>query len=197
MTAFEHLPQTINACGVEIPINTDFRASIAFEQMLQHAGTENDGWIEEMLRIYFLESSLSLIGTIVQHGSVDELFSAVMDFYRCGQQAPKREKKSVPVSYSFSHDEKRIYAAFYEQYHIDLFSLDYLHWWKFSAMFLALNDDTEMVKIMRIRTAEPDKHMTAKERAALRKAKAAYAIPDNRSQEQKDADFADGFASMF
>ena len=64
-------------------------------------------------------------------------------------------------------------------------------------MFSSLSDTTEIAKIMHIRTAEFEKGMTAKERAALRRAKRIYALPDLRTDAQRDDDFAAAFASAF
>ena len=64
-------------------------------------------------------------------------------------------------------------------------------------MFSGLSDATEIAKIMHIRAAEFEKGMSAKERAALRRAKKLYALPDLRTDEERDADFAEAFAAMF
>ncbi len=199
MTAFSKLPESICAGGVEIPIHTDFRASIAFECIMQDSGVSEENRVEKILEAYFDESALPVIESVCGMGKTDAFFDAVLSFYRCGEVTPHTvgDKKRQPVAYSFIQDEKRIYAAFLEQYGVDLYKIPYLHWWKFSAMFLALSETTEISRIMRIRTAEPDKHMSAKERAALRRAKAAYALPDNRTPEEKDADFADTLSILF
>ena len=45
-------------------------------------------------------------------------------------------------------DNDLIYSAFKDQYSIDLQEIEYLHWWKFKAMFDALKDDNKIVEIM-------------------------------------------------
>ena len=41
-----------------------------------------------------------------------------------------------------------ILSGFMRDYRIDLESVEYLHWWKFCAMFESLNENTQMSKIM-------------------------------------------------
>lgn len=194
---FAGLPKSITVDGMEIPINSDFRASIVFEEVMQDTRLTDEQRISGMLGAYFEESTLPAISRLCADEKAAELFQAVMHFYRCGAPEAPKTQKQERRAYSFSIDEKRIYAAFSEQYDIDLYEIKYLHWWKFSAMFSALSDTTEIAKIMHIRTAEFEKSMTAKERAALRRAKKIYALPDTRTEEQKDEDFASIFASGF
>lgn len=194
---FAELPRTITVEGTEIPINTDFRASIAFEELMQNPQLTDESLVSGVLDAYFDELTAPVISQICAAGKSVALFRAIMDFYRCGDPARPAGEKAEKRAYSFSVDEKRIYAAFSEQYGIDLYSIDYLHWWKFSSMFSSLSDTTEIAKIMHIRTAEFEKGMTAKERAALRRAKRIYALPDLRTDEQREDDFAAAFASAF
>lgn len=193
MTFFHNLPESIVVDGTDIPINTDFRASIAFEELMQDARLTDEERISGILEAYFGDAALPTVSRLCADGKAGALFQAIMDFYRCGAPEPPKPQKSERRAYSFSTDEKRIYAAFSDQYGLDLYSVEYLHWWKFSAMFSALSDTTEMAKVMHIRTAEFEKGMTAKERAALRRAKKIYALPDTRTDEQRDEDFAAAF----
>lgn len=194
---FAELPRTITVEGTEIPINTDFRASIAFEELMQNPQLTDEALVSGVLDAYFDADVAPVISRICAAGKSEALFRSIMDFYRCGDPARPAGEKNEKRAYSFSVDEKRIYAAFSEQYGIDLYSIDYLHWWKFSSMFSSLSDTTEIAKIMHIRTAEFEKGMTAKERAALRRAKRIYALPDLRTDEQREDDFASAFASAF
>lgn len=197
MTVFQNLPESIVVDGAEIPINTDFRASVRFEELMQDARLTDEARISGMLEAYFGDAALPAVSRLCAGGKAEALFQAIMDFYRCGAPEPQKPQKQERRAYSFSTDEKRIYAAFAEQYGVDLYVIADLHWWKFSAMFAALSDTTEIAKIMRIRTAEFEKGMTSKERAALRRAKRIYALPDTRTDAQRDEDFASVFASGF
>ena len=197
MTVFQSLPESILVDGSNIPINTDFRASIRFEALMQDARRTDEERVSGMLEAYFGESSLPAVYAACAAGKAEALFQAVMDFYRCGAPEPPQSSRQTKRTYDFIADERRIYAAFSEQYGVDLYAVPYLHWWKFSAMFSGLSDATEIAKIMHIRAAEFEKGMSAKERAALRRAKKLYALPDLRTDDERDADFAEAFAAMF
>lgn len=196
MTVFQNLPESIVVDGAEIPIHTDFRASIRFEELMQDPRLSDEARVAGMLSVYFDDGAAPVLQHLCRMGKAEALVAAILTFYRCGE--PERPPTGrTERSYSFSADERRIYAAFSEQYGIDLYAVPYLHWWKFSAMFSGLSDTTEIARIMHIRAAKFEKGMTAKERAALRRAKRLYALPDMRTDEQRDDDFANAFAAGF
>lgn len=197
---FQNLPTTITAGGVEIPIKWDFRASILFETAMQDLSLSFEAQTEAILKAYFGSEAITAIGRLVAEGKTEEFFSEIFRFYSCGRgPEPKHGEETKPGRpvYSFEHDENRIYAAFLEQYGMDLYTAENLHWWKFRAMFTNLPESCEIVRIMQIRGRPIDSSMPPKERRALRQAKAAYALPDLRTAEQIEADFAEGFSMMF
>lgn len=199
MTSWQTLPESITVDGTEIPINADFRVSAAFEELMQDPTRTDEQRVAEMLELYFTSQTMPMLQTLVLEGKAQALFEAILWFYRCGK-APKEDhvaSKNEPHPYSFAADEQRIYASFREQYALDLYDVPFLHWWKFSSMFAALGEHTEMARVMHIRTAKFENGMSAKDRAALRRAKRAYALPDLRTDAQRDDDFAAAFASAF
>lgn len=86
-----------------------------------------------------------------------------------------------------------IYSAFIETYQMDLQEIDYLHWWKFKAMFNSLNKDTKIVEIMGYRAIDLSKIKDKEEKARYRKLKKIYKLPDMRTEAQKEADFGNAF----
>ena len=88
--------------------------------------------------------------------------------------------------YDFEHDDDYIYAAFMAQYHLDLQKVEYLHWWKFRAMFNSLNDDTQFVRIMEYRAVELDK-IPKEKRAFYKRMKQLYALPLSQDEEQRQS----------
>ena len=68
-----------------------------------------------------------------------------------------------------------------------------MHWWKFKALFDGLNENTEIVKIMGYRSVNLSQIKDSEKRNYYKKMKRLYAIPDMRSQEEKEAEFARGF----
>lgn len=196
---YSSLPTAIDVEGEVIPIKWDFRKSIAFETAMQSPRLTPEEQLTKLLEIYFDEKALIQIDSLVKEGLAESVLGSVFSFYRCGKADVKSTSspKNKRPSYSFDYDSERIYAAFLEQYNVDLYKTESLHWWKFRAMFSNLSDGCEIIKIMQIRTRDIDKDMSPKERKALRQAKALYALPDLRTDEQIETDFADGFASMF
>ena len=79
--------------------------------------------------------------------------------------------------YSFQYDDDYIYAAFLEQYGIDLQDVEDLHWWKFRALFKGLREDTEIVKIMGYRSIEITSKMPKEQREFYKKMQSVHALP--------------------
>ena len=81
-----------------------------------------------------------------------------------------------------------------EQYHIDLNSTKYLHWWKFKALFNSLNEDVLFCKIMGYRAINLNKIKDKEMKKHYKKLKEFYKLPDMRSEEEKENDFAEAFS---
>lgn len=174
------LPDTVMVDGREFFIRSDFRISIMFELLIGDTELSKEQKLYQMLELYY--------ETIP--ANIEEAVEQVLNFYACGKQRKenssraKRKEITSPI-YSFEHDDGLIFSAFYDQYGIDLNDIDYLHWWKFRAMFDALKEDNEIVKIMRYRATDlstiKDKH----ERNRIAKLKAIHALPSNMTVEEK------------
>lgn len=182
------LPETVEIGDVEYPINTDFRISILFELMMQDGSLSNKEKMQEAIRLYYPE---------IPH-DLEEAVEKLIWFYRCGK-VEKAEKNTASqededtdmqerLVYSFEHDDRYIYAAFLSDYGIDLQDVEDLHWWKFRAMFLALNDSCEFKKIMGYRSMKITSKMSKEQRAFYEKMQRIHAIPiPDDEQEKYDA----------
>ena len=122
----------------------------------------------------------------------DDINSAIekmLWFYRCGKDLITSKRKGKGKSdikiYSFEYDDDYIYAAFMDQYGIDLQDIKYLHWWKFKAMFKSLKEDTEIVKIMRYRSMDLSKIKDKNEKAYYKKMQELYKIPISKDEQEK------------
>ena len=71
-----------------------------------------------------------------------------------------------------------------------------MHWFVFSALLKGLDDSTRLMKIMSWRGAEPDKEKNPKRREFLRKMKELYALPDRRTEEEKEQDIANALSEV-
>ena len=175
-----------------LKIRTDFRESIKFELLMQDNKIDEKSKIELALNLYYYD--LSKIKDI-QQSVIDMIW-----FYTCGKQEINVDKNKNGNTtdnnkqiYSYEFDDDYIYSAFLEQYHIDLNSIKYLHWWKFKALMNSLNENIQFSKIMSYRAIDLSKIKDKDMKANYKKLKKQYALPDMRTLEQKEADFGKAF----
>ena len=77
------------------------------------------------------------------------------------------------------------------QYGIDLNSIEYMHWWKFRAMFNSLTSQCEFVKIMEYRSIDLKDNMPKEQKAYYRKMKRIYALPSMDDEDKRTNAIAD------
>lgn len=194
------LPETVQVSGKEHRINTDFRASILFEEMIQDKNIteEQRFFIEELLNIPEFKGDQKKARLLAKYNSGLSLYysdipedlegaiSQMLWFYQCGKTEEQKQSgkgKKQEQIYSFAHDADYIYAAFMEQYGIDLNAAD-LHWWKFSAMFAGLKEDCLISKVMGYRAADTT-GMDKEQKKFYKKMKEIYKLPENVSEEDR------------
>ena len=68
-----------------------------------------------------------------------------------------------------------------------------MHWWKFRALFKGLDDNVQFSKIMSYRAIDLSQIKDKDEKLKYKKLKKIYALPDMRTQEQKETEFAAAF----
>ncbi|MEO1815337.1 MAG: Gp15 family bacteriophage protein [Acetobacterium sp.] len=187
--------QYIELEGIDYLVNADFRLFIEYEMIVQGPGT-----IEEKG-----SKTLQLVQRFFNgHNIVDQALAveAFLWFYQCGEENRSIKKSETETArrqrpvYSFEVDGALIYAAFLDQYRIDLVNIDYLHWWVFRSLMSALREDHEFKKVMGYRAMKIDKNMTAEQRKAFRKLKQLYRLPDYRSEEEKEIEFANSLDAL-
>ncbi len=166
-----------------LKINTNFRSFILFELLMQDNEISQKDKILLTLSYFFDE----------RPKDVKKAIEGVLWFYRCGEK--EKHSKSggngkQKQIYSFEHDAKYIYSAFLDQYGIDLNEIDYLHWFKFRALFEGLKSDNKICEIMGYRAIDLNKIKDKEEKKKYRKLQREFALPDNRSKEEKEQDFA-------
>ena len=190
----DEVPEYVEIDEIEYKINTDFRISIMFELLMQDNTLTDMEKVEIALNLYYPE---------IPHDPIQAL-EKILWFYRCGKEydteSPREGTEGTTQQqaiYSFEHDAEYIYAAFLDQYGIDLQDIEHLHWWKFRALFKGLKEDNLIVKIMGYRTIQINDSMSDAEKKFYRKMKRIYALPDNRTQEEKEKDFTNAIASFF
>ena len=182
----DELPKKINGNR----INSDFRISILFELLMQDKEVKNEDKVRQALILYY--PNIEKITDYKQ--AIDD----IIWFYKCGKEEKKvddelkenNENNKQKQIYSYEFDAEYIYSAFMEQYNIDLNSIKYLHWWKFKALFNSLNENVLFSKIMSYRTMNVNKIKDKTLRKNYKKLKELYKLPDMRSEEEKEEDFA-------
>lgn len=194
------LPEHVLVGGKKYKINSDFRVSVLFEEMIQDKNIteEQQLFIEELMNIPEFEGDHEKARLLAKYNSglalyypvipedLDGAISQMLWFYQCGKTEEQKQSgkgKKQSQIYSFTYDADYIYAAFLEQYGKDLNSA-YLHWWKFTAMFSGLKEDCLISKIMGYRAADTA-GMDKEQKKFYKKMKEIYKLPGNISEEDR------------
>ncbi len=168
-------PKALTISGKKYRIYTDYRVWMNFEEKL--IKSDNISFLDII--------SLIFVSELPPVDLYEEAVEQILWFYRCGQSAVNDSNgNSGKQIFDYDFDAGYIFAAFLQQYKIDIGEID-IHWWKFRALFLALPEDTEFVKIMGYRSISISSKMTAEEKAFYTKMKKLYAIPLPRDVQDK------------
>ena len=175
------VPNLVVIDGIEYKINSDFRISILFELLMQDVEISDDEKAILALDLYYP----------ICPNNQEMALEKLLWFYKCGKEIEDTNSKGIGGGnaeqiYSFEYDDEYIYSAFLDQYGVDLQDIEYLHWWKFKAMFKALKEDNEIVKIMGYRALDLSKIDDKNQKEHYRKLKQMYKIPDAISQSDKE-----------
>ena len=169
------LPDSVLIDGAEYPINTDFRVSIAFEEIILSGRALEQEAMVKALQMYYPDIPLNITAAVER----------LLWFYQCGKEGEKGAGSANSKRiYSFEYDSEYIYAAFLDQYGIDLQETN-LHWWKFKALFHALKEDNQIVKIMGYRAVSITNKMSKEQKDFYRSMKKQYEIPVSKSEREK------------
>lgn len=174
---FGKYPESVKVGENDIPVDTDFRIMVRFENSVRKSDSTE---ILSALSDFF-------------KGNIPANYMAAADaavsFYLCGKKPPENtenSQKNMKHCYDYDEDSRYFIAAFSQQYGIDLETAS-LHWWKFSALFAGLTDETELMKIMRIRCTEVSKINDKNERERIRKLQRRYALSEYRQKHYSSA----------
>lgn len=185
------LPHSVNIGEIEIQINTDFRFSITFEEMIKEYNLEEDEERKEFwdkaLKLYYPILNINFDKSTIEKknmfnfviDNVNEAIEKLMWFYRCGRDPIKNTEGQRPPKeeiYNFTYDEPKIYASFMQQYNRNIRE-ENIHWWDFKALFDGLNEDTEIKKVISIRATDLTKIKDREMKDHYRKLKKICKIP--------------------
>jgi len=173
------LPTEVTIEGEDYEVNSDFRTSILFELLMQDNSMNNKDKFIQALKLYYP----------ILPKDLNKAIEGILWFYRCGKDEVKNNNKGTGKStnvYSYEHDDDYIYSAFLDQYRVDLQDIEYLHWWKFKAMFKGLKEDNEIIKIMGYRSTDLSKIKDKEQKAYCKKMKEFYKIPSNINKDEEE-----------
>ena len=172
---------------IKIDFDTNFRIGIAFEIMMQNPKYSMQAKTYQALKLFYPEMN-----------KIKDTKKAIDDiiwFYSCGKSEEKTSQKNKKGKnkqiYSYEFDNDLIYSAFKNQYNVDLEEIEYLHWWKFRAMFNGLKSDNRIVEIMGYRAMDLSKIKDKDMKKHYKQLQEEYKLPDMRSEEEKEEDFAE------
>lgn len=168
---YSKLPRSVKLKNERVTINTDFRIFIDFEQEMQ--GKDKRGAINKALSRFY-----PAFFDICQNNLLNEAVDKFIWFYKCGKtnEVSKRGKNAIKSSqiYSYSYDDLYIWGTFNQLYRVDL-TRDYVHWWKFRAMWLTIPEKAIYSKIKGYRA------YTGKDKDIL-ELKEAYKLPPTEEE---------------
>lgn len=169
------LPKSISIDGLKFEINSNFRQSIIFEELILNEDISKEEVQDKAIQLYYKQPIIQSYRPLALQG--------IIWFYSCGrpeeEQLRKEQHNNTKSSdiYSFKYDDEYIYSAFLDQYGIDLQDIDYLHWWKFKAMFKSLKSDNKIVEIMGYRSMDLNSIKDKEQKAFYKKMQDIYRLP--------------------
>lgn len=179
----DDLPTSVEIDGVDYNISSNFRSYIRLELIM------NDSDLTEVEKLYII---LQMFYGDQKINNLQKAVDAILWMYRGGEEITKQEAADhiapKPI-YDFNYDADLIYAAFLTQYNIDLNSIEYMHWWKFRALLKGLSEESKFSKVLFYRTVKITSDMTKEQKKFYREMKRIHGLPDNRTEEDKEAEF--------
>lgn len=184
------VPKTVKVLGKEYTINSNFRTFILFELLIQDESlSEVEKGIQALKLCYEDEIPPDLNSAI----------EGILYFYRGGKEENEIQGRegngNYTQPYSYEYDAELIYSAFLSQYNIDLQDIEYLHWWKFKALFKGLSEEHEIKKAIKFRTMDLNKIKDKQEREYYRKMKEVYKLPISEEEQKRLDDLTNALLS--
>lgn len=196
----DFLPDTIVVDGKEIELFTDFRDWLQFNRLLNQKEITDEEVKEAfdcVIKKYVHVDPLNLIKGLMdfmnekEKVEIDETKPIKMK-----DLMAEKEEDAEPIGQpvlDYDYDSNYIYAAFLQQYGIDLRNAE-MHWYEFKALFSGLTEKCKIVEIIGYRSISDSSYsqMSKEERKRVKRMQKIYQLPDKRSDEEIERDFANG-----
>lgn len=199
---YEALPEAVEVDGALYPIATDFRDIVQLMDMLQLPEAEMPDEVKKEAAMQYFTvrrppSRVAGLDALWRFVTMQEVsLTAEKRRLRAaasGEPDPEEDAASGPAVLSYRWDAGYIYAAFLAVYRIDIFSVEYLHWWAFRWLLEALPGDTEIKQRMAYRGTDASKIKDKAERRRVQRIKNDISLPQ---RELADEDIGDALFSM-
>lgn len=182
----DELPEQWNG----YPIDSDFQTGILISQCLEDA---------ELTMRERLFTALSLLFPDAKKRPTIREAEEALEWFMTGFNHDRHTKKSVKKVMDFDVDQWRIYAAFLNQYHINLNNTR-MHWFVFMGLLGNL-EECSFSSVIDIRQKEITGKMDREEKKRLSEAKKVYSLsnhdePLTEEQKQIEADALEEFNAL-
>lgn len=181
------MPEYVEYKGIQYGIKTDFRVWINLEKIFY----SDMPWIQKVVEIFALCYKDSL------PPNAETAIRLLVDFYcggNCAIARNKGQKSSGLRVYDFEQDAELFYAAFMQQYGIDL-TKEKLHWWKFLALFRSLAQDTKLFSVMKWRAMDLSEITDKRQKDYYKKLKRIYRLKSHHLGSE-DGELAEVISQM-
>lgn len=170
---FDRLPSTATIGGVVYDVVFGYRTMMAAEIEMFRQDISDEQKMLNALNMFYIRNIPPDLDAAVDY---------MLWFHRGGEPARKgggSKRRTTRRGYCFLKDAPLIYAAFRQQYGINLRQTpnDSLHWWEFLAMFEALDENTRMAKVMYWRTCDT-KGMGKEQKAYIKQMRTLYSLEE-------------------
>lgn len=166
----DRFPEAVTVDGRAYPVRTGFRIGMLFEMLAWDAGLSARDKVCHALRLYYVD------GVPLDMAAA---YRAVVWFFAGGRDldadAGDEGGQAGRRLYDYEVDAALLYAAFWDQYGLDLQEAD-LHWWKFRALMAGLRPEHAFSRRVAVRGVNLAQVEDRQERARLARLKARYRL---------------------
>lgn len=173
----DRLPTKAEIDGKEYDLETDFRSCLTIIMAYEDPELTDQEKVMIMLELLYKEIP----------ENIQEASRLAVKFLDCGEeQKSESGAQEAGRLYSFKKDAKYIYSAIKQSHGVDLEDIDYLHWWKFSYMFLDLKEECFLNRLIHLRRQKNMGKLTKEERELYHKIRDIVDLPEPMTQDDKN-----------
>ena len=174
------LAKAVEVDGYEYPVRWQFQYGIVIERALHdEALSQDERWWVALSTFYAAQIPENIEAAIAR-------MCAFLVREKPLNRAQKRvaaKQRDTAALFCYQHDDEYIFAAFMQQYGINLAREVDLHWHEFQALLHAL-DDCPFARVKGWRGADLSKIKGAEARRQAGELKALWALPEPQGQEE-------------